>query len=134
MGKNFNKGQSSSAVRKPSGAPAVQGKVTRRNISKKESDKKYKQKEYSKSIQRSAKIEAKKNEWEMRKQAKRKIAEFKRPAGFDKIGKEEAEWEEPEDIDGGDWGVCTYCFNIRGTCVQCEYWEIDLIYDYSKSL
>ena len=35
--------------------------------------------------------------------------------------KEEAEWEEPEDIDGGDWGVCTYCFNIRGTCVQCEY-------------
>ena len=50
-------------------------------------------------MQRTARIEAKRNEWEMRKQAKRKIAEFKRPVGFDKHGKsmgtgEDAEWED----------------------------------------
>ena len=30
----------------------------------------------------------------MRKQAKRKVAEFKRPAGFDKGKKDENEWED----------------------------------------
>lgn len=50
---------------------------------------------------RTERIEAKRNEWEMRKQAKRKIAEFKRPAGFDKHGRstgaEDAEWEDVDE-------------------------------------
>jgi len=108
MGKNFNKGGPASSAyaatrKQPAAArnaPAA-GKVTRRNISKKESDKKYKQKEYGKQVERTARIEAKRNEWEMRKQAKRKIAEFKRPAGFDKHGKsmgaEDAEWEDVDE-------------------------------------
>ena len=99
MGKNFVKsGGASSRGGKPSSGgrnATTSGNVTRRNISKKESDRKYKAKEYSKQIERSAKIDAKRNDWEMRKQAKRKVAEFKRPAGFDKNNKNaDAEWED----------------------------------------
>ena len=97
MGKNFNKGASSSSFsKKPS------NKVTRRNISKKESDKKYKEREYNKQVKRNEKIQQKRNDWEMKKQAKRKIAEFKRPAGFDKNMNrvkegEDAEWEDVDE-------------------------------------
>ena len=54
MGKNFNKsgGGAPSRGNRPQQAggrnATTSGKVTRRNISKKESDKKYKAKEYSK--------------------------------------------------------------------------------------
>ena len=86
MGKNFDKGGSKNAT----------SHVTRRNISKKESDKKRKVVEYTKAVNRNAKVDAKKNEWEMRKQAKRKVAEFKKPAAL--IHKKEGdEWEDVDE-------------------------------------
>jgi len=42
---------------------------------------------------RTEKVEKKRQDWEMRKQAKKKVAEFKRPAGFDK-GNQGDEWED----------------------------------------
>jgi len=42
---------------------------------------------------RTEKVEKKRQDWEMRKQAKKKVAEFKRPAGFDKANQGD-EWED----------------------------------------
>ena len=41
------------------------------------------------------KVEKKRQDWEMRKQAKKKVADFKRPAGFDR--KEGDEWEDVDE-------------------------------------
>lgn len=45
---------------------------------------------------RNAKVAQKKNEWEMRKQAKRKVADFKKPASLDKR-EEGDEWEDVDE-------------------------------------
>lgn len=45
---------------------------------------------------RNAKVAQKKNEWEMRRQAKRKVAEFKKPSALDK-GDKEGEWEDVDE-------------------------------------
>ena len=94
MGKNFQSGGAKSGAANRN-APS---KVIRRNISKKESDKKRRVSDYNKSLKRSVKIEQKKNDWEMRRQAKRQVAAFKRPKGFEKGKKgEEAEWEDVDE-------------------------------------
>ena len=87
MGKNFEKN---------AGGKNATSRLTKRNISKKESDKKRRQVDYDKQVAKNAKVEQKKQEWEMRRQAKKKIAEFKRPAGFD-AKKSGDDWEDVDE-------------------------------------
>ncbi len=91
MGKNFVKGGSASG-----GSRNATSRTVKKNISKKEADKQRKQKEYHKSVAREQKVEKKRQDWEMRKQAKRKVAEFRKPAGLDSKNKDD-EWEDVDE-------------------------------------
>lgn len=51
--------------------------------------------DYKKAVIRNERVEKKRQDWDMRLEAKKRVAEFKRPAGFNKKrGKGEDEWED----------------------------------------
>ena len=63
MGKNFNKdNRNRGNIAKNATSVSI-----KRNVSKKVADQHKKAKEYTKSVQRNEKVEAKKQEWELRK-------------------------------------------------------------------
>jgi len=94
MGKNFNKDNNDKGRQVGKNATS---RGIKRNVSKKEADSKRKVVDYTKAVARNAKVAMKKNEWEMRRQAKRKVADFKRPAGLDRNKKAGDEWEDVDE-------------------------------------